>query len=242
MKIIPTIELVDGKCVQSSKGDYKTTNIYDKNPLAVAKEFEGIGITDLHLVDLDDVKTQNTVNLDVLKSIADNTNLNISFDGHIKSNADIELVFELGAEQVILGTIAVENKSIFLSWLEQYTAKKLIIKTTVQEENTVIQGWQSKIEVTVWAFLDYYTLQGVEYLICTDISNDGILAESSLDLYANILKKYPNLKLIVNDHISSIAELEELEKMGIYGIIIKKAIYDNKISMTELGEFIKKNL
>lgn len=240
MKIIPTIELIDGKCVQSSKGNYKTTNIYNKNPLAVAKEFERIGITTVHLVDFNNTKTQSTVNLDILKNIVDNTNLNIGFSSPIQSNADIELAFENGAKQVIVGTIAIENKSMFLAWLERYTAKKLILSTTVQDENTVIQDWQSKIEVSIWAFLDYYTLQGVEYLTCTDISKDGMLTENSLERYTNILKKYPNLKLIVSDDISSITELEELEKMGIYGVIIGKAIYENKISMTELEAFIKK--
>jgi len=240
MKIIPAIDLINGKCVRLSQGDYNTQKIYNENPLAVAKTFESIGITNLHLVDLDGAKAQNIVNHDILKSIADNTNLEIDFGGGIKSDADIELAFTSGAKQVTAGTIAVKNKSMFLAWLERYTAKKLIFGADVRDGNIAIQGWQSKTEVTIWAFLDYYTRQGVEYVICTDISKDGMLAGSSLELYADILKKYPQLKLIASGGVSSISELEELKNMGIYGAIIGKAIYENKISMTELEAFIKK--
>lgn len=240
MKIIPAIDLIDGKCVRLSQGDYSTQKIYNENPLAVAKEFASIGITNLHLVDLDGAKAQNIVNHHILKDIAEHTNLDIDFGGGIKSDADIKLAFASGAKQVTAGTIAVKNKSMFLAWLERYTAKKLILGADVQDGNIAIQGWQSKTEVTIWEFLDYYTLQGVEYVICTDISKDGMLSGSSLDLYADILKKYPKLKLIASGGVSSIAELEELESMGIYGAIIGKAIYENKISMAELGKFIKK--
>ncbi len=240
MKIIPAIDLIDGKCVRLSQGDYNTKKIYNESPLAVAKEFESIGITNLHLVDLDGAKAKNIVNHHILKSIVENTNLEIDFGGGIKSDADIELAFASGAKQVTAGTIAVKNKSMFLAWLERYTAKKLILGADVLDGNIAIQGWLSKTEVTIWNFLDYYTKQGVEYVICTDISKDGMLSGSSLELYADIMKKYPQLKLIASGGVSSISEIEELDKMGIYGAIIGKAIYENKISMVELEKFIKK--
>ncbi|MFK7949777.1 MAG: 1-(5-phosphoribosyl)-5-[(5-phosphoribosylamino)methylideneamino]imidazole-4-carboxamide isomerase [Saprospiraceae bacterium] len=239
MKIIPAIDLIDGKCVRLSQGDYDTKKIYNEKPLEVAKQFENIGITNLHLVDLDGAKARHIVNHDVLKTISNHTNLQIDFGGGIKSNADIELAFASGASQVTAGTIAVKNKSLFMSWLERYTAKKLILGADVKDGNIAIQGWQSKTEVTIWAFLDYYTRQGIEYVICTDISKDGMLSGSSMELYGDILKKYPQLKLIASGGVSSISEMEELSKMGLYGAIVGKAIYENKISMDELSNFIQ---
>lgn len=240
MKIIPAIDLIDGKCVRLSQGDYNTKKVYNEKPLEVAKQFENIGITNLHLVDLDGAKARHIVNQDVLKTISKNTTLEIDFGGGIKSDADIELAFASGASQVTAGTIAVKNKSLFMTWLERYTAKKIILGADVKDGNIAIQGWQSKTEVTIWAFLDYYTKQGIEYVICTDISKDGMLSGSSMDLYADILKKYPQLKLIASGGVSSISEMEELEKMGLYGAIVGKAIYENKISMDELSQFINR--
>jgi phosphoribosylformimino-5-aminoimidazole carboxamide ribotide isomerase len=242
MKIIPAIDLIDGKCVRLSQGDYDTKKVYSENPLEVAKKFESIGITNLHLVDLDGAKSRHMVNHEVLKTISSNTNLEIDFGGGIKSDVDIELAFVSGAKQVTVGTIAVQNKSLFMSWLERYTAKKLILGADVKNGNIAIQGWQSQTKVSIWAFLDYYTKQGVEYVICTDISKDGMLSGSSMDLYADILKKYPQMKLIASGGVSSISEMVELEKMGLYGAIIGKAIYENQISMNELGEFVSPNL
>jgi phosphoribosylformimino-5-aminoimidazole carboxamide ribotide isomerase len=164
--------------------------------------------------------------------------LEIDFGGGIKSDMDIELAFASGAEQVTAGTIAVKNKSLFISWLERYTAKRLILGADVKDGNIAIQGWQSQTKVTIWEFLDYYTKQGVEYVICTDISKDGMLSGSSIDLYADILKKYPQMKLIASGGVSSISEMMELEKMGLYGAIVGKAIYENKISMEELLGFL----
>jgi phosphoribosylformimino-5-aminoimidazole carboxamide ribotide isomerase len=238
MKIIPAIDLIDGKCVRLSQGDYNTKKVYNENPLEVAKIFESIGITNLHLVDLDGAKAQHIVNHEVLKTISEHTNLEIDFGGGIKSDMDIELAFASGAEQVTAGTIAVKNKSLFISWLERYTAKRLILGADVKDGNIAIQGWQSQTKVTIWEFLDYYTKQGVEYVICTDISKDGMLSGSSIDLYADILKKYPQMKLIASGGVSSISEMMELEKMGLYGAIVGKAIYENKISMEELLGFL----
>lgn len=238
MKIIPAIDLIDGKCVRLSQGDYDTKKVYNEKPLEVAKQFENIGITNLHLVDLDGAKARHIVNHGVLKAIADNTHLDIDFGGGIKSNADIELAFASGAKQVTAGTIAVKNKSLFMTWLEHYTAKKIILGADVKDGNIAIQGWRSKTEVTIWAFLDYYVKQGVEYVICTDISKDGMLSGSSMELYADILKKYPQINLIASGGVSTISEVEELSKMGLYGSIIGKAIYENRISLEELSEFI----
>lgn len=238
MKIIPAIDLIDGKCVRLSQGDYDTKKIYNENPLEVAKSFESIGITNLHLVDLDGAKARHIVNHEVLKTISTNTNLNIDFGGGIKSDADIELAFASGAKQITAGTVAVNNKSMVRNWLERYSAQKIILGADVKEGNIAIQGWQSKTAVPLFAFLDYYTKEGIEYVICTDISKDGMLSGSSMDLYADILKKYPQLKLIASGGVSSISEMVELEKMGLYGAIVGKAIYENKISMEELSDFL----
>lgn len=241
MKIIPAIDLIDGKCVRLSQGDYDTKKVYNEKPLEVAKQFENIGISNLHLVDLDGAKARHIVNHHVLKSIVDNTDLAIDFGGGIKSNQDIELAFTSGAKQVTAGTVAVKNKSLFMSWLEKYTAQKLILGADVKDGNIAIQGWQSKTEVTIWAFLDYYTKLGIEYVICTDISKDGMLSGSSMELYADILQKYPKMKLIASGGVASIEELETLSDMGLYGAIVGKAIYENQITLEDLAAYLARH-
>jgi phosphoribosylformimino-5-aminoimidazole carboxamide ribotide isomerase len=241
MKIIPAIDLIDGKCVRLSQGDYDTKKVYNEKPLEVAKQFENIGISNLHLVDLDGAKARHIVNHHVLKSIVDNTDLAIDFGGGIKSNQDIELAFASGAKQVTAGTVAVKNKSLFMSWLEKYTAQKLILGADVKDGNIAIQGWQSKTEVTIWAFLDYYTKLGIEYVICTDISKDGMLSGSSMELYADILQKYPKMKLIASGGVASIEELETLSDMGLYGAIVGKAIYENQITLEDLAAYLARH-
>ena len=241
MKIIPAIDLIDGKCVRLSQGDYDTKKVYNEKPLEVAKQFENIGISNLHLVDLDGAKARHIVNHHVLKSIVDNTDLAIDFGGGIKSNQDIELAFASGAKQVTAGTVAVKNKSLFMSWLEKYTAQKLILGADVKDGNIAIQGWQSKTEVTIWAFLDYYTKLGIEYVICTDISKDGMLSGSSMELYADILQKYPKMKLIASGGVASIEEFETLSDMGLYGAIVGKAIYENQITLEDLAAYLARH-
>jgi phosphoribosylformimino-5-aminoimidazole carboxamide ribotide isomerase len=238
MKTIPAIDLIDGKCVRLSQGDYDTKKIYNENPLEVAKSFESIGITNLHLVDLDGAKARHIVNHEVLKTITSHTKLNIDFGGGIKSDADIELAFASGAKQITAGTVAVKDKAMVQKWLEKYSAEKIILGADVKDGNIAIQGWQSTSAISLWDFLDYYTKKGIEYVICTDISKDGMLSGSSMDLYAEILKKHPQLKLIASGGVSSISEMKELEKMGLYGAIIGKAIYENKIGLDELRDFI----
>jgi len=239
MKVIPAIDLIDGKCVRLSQGDYNTKKIYNKDPLEVAKDFESIGITNLHLVDLDGAKARHIVNHEVLKTISSNTNLNIDFGGGIKSDMDIELAFASGAKQITAGTVAVNNKSMVLNWLKKYSAEKIILGADVKDGKIAIQGWQSKTTISLWDFLDYYTQKGIKYVICTDISKDGMLAGSSVELYADILKKHPQLKLIASGGVSSISEMKELERMGLYGAIVGKAIYENKIHLEDLKAFIK---
>lgn len=235
IKIIPAIDIIGGKCVRLTQGDYAQKKVYNENPLAVAKEFEAAGIRRLHLVDLDGAKARKIVNYKILEAIATQTNLIIDFGGGIKTDEDIQKAYDYGASQVTVGTIAVKNKSLFLSWLERYTAKKLILGADVKDGNIAIQGWQSKTDVPLFGFLEYYIAQGVEYVVCTDISKDGMMKGSSLSLYKDIRQRYPQLKLVASGGISSIQEIKALNAIGVHGAIIGKAIYENKIRLTDLG-------
>ncbi len=238
IEIIPAIDIIGGKCVRLTQGDYNQKKIYNENPLEVAKEFEAAGIRRLHLVDLDGAKARHVVNHKILKSIATQTDLVIDFGGGVKTDEDIQLAFDSGASQVTAGTIAVKNKSLFLSWIERYTAQKLILGADVLDNKIAIQGWQSQTDVYLFAFLDYYLAQGVEYVVCTDISKDGMMEGSSMELYKNIRTHYPNLKLIASGGISSIAEIEQLNEIGVHGAIIGKAIYEGSIQLKDLRSFL----
>jgi phosphoribosylformimino-5-aminoimidazole carboxamide ribotide isomerase len=251
MRIIPAIDIIDGKCVRLTKGDYNTKKIYNENPLEVAKEFEAAGIEYLHVVDLDGAKASEIINYKVLEQIASKTNLKIDFGGGLKSNKDLEIAFNSGANQITGGSIAVKNKSIFESWIEKYGAQKIILGADFYPDTAggkiATNGWQEESSLALTPFIKGYQLKGIQYVICTDISKDGMLEGPSFDIYKELLEvcssvqSENSLKLIASGGISTFDELPTLAKMGCEGVIIGKAIYENKISLKQLEQYILNN-
>ena len=245
MRIIPAIDIIDGKCVRLTKGDYNTKKIYNENPLEVAKEFEASGIENLHVVDLDGAKSSEIINYKVLEQIASKTNLKIDFGGGLKSDKDLEIAFNSGANQITGGSIAVKNPSIFESWITKYGADKIILGADFYPDNSggkiATNGWQEESSLALIPFVKEYQQKGIQYVICTDISKDGMLQGPSFDMYSELLSKVTPLKLIASGGISTFDELPKLAVNGCEGVIIGKAIYENKISLKQLENFILNN-
>jgi phosphoribosylformimino-5-aminoimidazole carboxamide ribotide isomerase len=251
MRIIPAIDIIDGKCVRLTKGDYSTKKIYNENPLEVAKEFEAAGIEYLHVVDLDGAKASQIINYKVLEQIASKTNLKIDFGGGLKSNKDLEIAFNSGAHQITGGSIAVKNRSIFESWIEKYGAQKIILGADFYPDTAggkiATNGWQEESSLTLIPFIKGYQQKGIQYVICTDISKDGMLEGPSFAIYKEILESddlrgsEAALKLIASGGISTFDELPKLAEIGCEGVIIGKAIYENKISLKQLEQYILNN-
>ncbi|MDT0646655.1 1-(5-phosphoribosyl)-5-[(5-phosphoribosylamino)methylideneamino]imidazole-4-carboxamide isomerase [Zunongwangia sp. F260] len=246
MRIIPAIDIIEGKCVRLSKGDYSTKKIYNEHPLEVAKKFEAHGIKYLHLVDLDGAKSKHIVNHKILEEIASKTNLKVDFGGGLKSDKDLEIAFECGANQVTGGSIAVKDPEVFKSWLQKFGSEKIILGADANEEKVAISGWQEESEKELIPFIKEYQQEGVKYIICTDISKDGMLEGPSFELYQRILEETSEtgnkLNLIASGGISTFAELPRLAEIGCEGTIIGKAIYEGRISLKQLEEFILNQL
>jgi phosphoribosylformimino-5-aminoimidazole carboxamide ribotide isomerase len=251
MRIIPAIDIIDGKCVRLTKGDYSTKKIYNEHPLEVAKEFEAAGIEYLHVVDLDGAKASQIINYKVLEQIASKTNLKIDFGGGLKSNKDLEIAFNSGAHQITGGSIAVKNSPIFKSWIEKYSAQKIILGADFYPDTSggkiATNGWQEESSLKLIPFIKGYQKKGIQYVICTDISKDGMLEGPSFNMYKEILESddlrgsEAALKLIASGGISTFDELPKLAEMGCEGVIIGKAIYENKISLKQLEQYILNN-
>ncbi len=241
MRIIPAIDIIDAKCVRLSKGDYGTKKIYNENPLEVAKEFEAHGIEYLHLVDLDGAKSKHIVNHKVLELIASKTNLKIDFGGGLKTDKDLKIAFESGADQVTGGSIAVKDPVTFTSWIQKFGTDKIILGADANNEKIAVSGWQEESNKELIPFINEYQKQGVTYVICTDISKDGMLQGPSFELYQRILKETNNIKLIASGGISTFDELPKLAEIGCEGTIIGKAIYENRISLKQLEQYILSN-
>ncbi len=238
MRIIPAIDIIEGKCVRLSKGDYSTKKIYNENPLEVAKEFEAHGIQYLHLVDLDGAKSSHIVNYKVLEQIAGKTSLKIDFGGGLKSDEDLRIAFECGANQITGGSIAVKAPQTFQNWIEHYGSEKIILGADAKEEKIATNGWQEESHEELIPFIQGYQQKGVTYVICTDIAKDGMLEGPSFDLYQKILNQCEGVKLIASGGISHFDELPQLAELGCEGTIIGKAIYENKITLKQLERFI----
>ena len=242
MRLIPAIDIIEGKCVRLSKGDYGTKKIYNESPLEVAKQFESHGIQYLHLVDLDGAKSKHIVNHKVLESIASKTSLKIDFGGGLKSDEDLKIAFESGASQITGGSIAVKDKETFLEWLKTYGAEKIILGADASNEKVAVSGWQEESKQDLVPFIQSYQKEGIQYVICTDISKDGMLQGPSFDLYGKILSQTESgLKLIASGGISTFDELPKLAEIGCQGTIIGKAIYENRISLKQLEQYILEN-
>lgn len=238
MRIIPAIDIIDGQCVRLSKGDYNTKKVYNENPLEIAKQFEAHGIEHLHLVDLDGAKSKHIVNHKILEQIATHTNLKIDFGGGLKTDDDLKIAFESGANQITGGSIAVKNPDIFKNWLIKFGAEKIILGADANNEKIAVSGWLEESDQELIPFVQNYHKEGVKYVICTDISKDGMLQGPSFDLYERMLNEIKGIKLIASGGISTFDELPKLAEIGCEGVIIGKAIYENRISLKQLEKFI----
>lgn len=237
MYIIPAIDIIEGKCVRLTQGDYNQKKIYNEDPLEVAKQFEDAGLKRLHLVDLDGAKAGHIVNYKVLEHIASKTSLHIDFGGGLKSDDDLKIAFECGAQQITGGTIAVKNRSVFLNWLKTHGSDKIILGADVKNEKIAVGGWLETSDIWLKDFLQELTTEGVQYCICTDISKDGLLQGASNALYSSILKDFSDLKLIASGGVSNMDDLYQLRDIGCFGAIVGKAIYEKKVTLKELEKF-----
>ena len=248
MRIIPAIDIIDGKCVRLTRGNYDTSKIYNIDPVEVAKEFEAAGIEYLHVVDLDGAKASQIINYKVLEQIASKTNLKIDFGGGLKADKDLEIAFNSGAHQITGGSIAVKNNEIFESWIEKYGSQKIILGADFYPDASggkiATNGWQEESSLELIPFIKGYQQKGIEYVICTDISKDGMLEGPSFDMYQNILascrseQRLAAINLIASGGIATFDEIPKLAEMGCEGVIIGKAIYENKISLKQLENYI----
>ncbi|MDX2191212.1 MAG: 1-(5-phosphoribosyl)-5-[(5-phosphoribosylamino)methylideneamino]imidazole-4-carboxamide isomerase [Bacteroidota bacterium] len=238
IQIIPAIDIIGGKCVRLSQGDYSSAKQYYDNPLDVAMMFEDNGIKRLHMVDLDGAKEKKIINYKVLEKVASKTSLHIDFGGGIQSDNDLKIAFESGARQITGGSIAVKNKDLFGSWLKSYGSEKIILGADTKDKMIAISGWQEKSEVHLFDLCEYYLDKGINYCISTDVAKDGMLQGPSFDLYKEMQDRFPNLQIIASGGVSQIKDIEMLSEMKIYGVIIGKAIYEGNIKLSDLKPFI----
>jgi len=238
MRIIPAIDIMDGQCVRLSKGDFSDKTVYAKNPVNLAKTFEDAGVKYLHVVDLDGAKSSKIVNLKVLENITSQTNLIVDFGGGIKTDADISDVFSSGATRVNIGSLAVQDRDLFLSWVSRYGTDKIILGADVNNEKIAISGWKEKTSIEIIPFLQSYHEKGVYNIVCTDIQKDGMLSGSSIQLYEKILTFFPNIKLVASGGVVDTEEIDQLIGLGVDGIIIGKALYENKLTLKDLKQYV----
>ena len=237
MQLIPAIDIIEGKCVRLTEGDYAQKIIYNEDPLEVAKTFEGVGLNRLHLVDLDGAKAGEVVNWKVLEKIANKTGLTIDFGGGIKTEATLKTVLDTGATYATIGSLAVKSPLVFEEWLSRFGAKSFLLGADVYEEKIAIGGWLEKTNIDIIGFVQSYMDKGVSQIFCTDIQKDGKLQGPSIDLYEKIIKQFPTLQLIASGGVSQLLDLQALRTIGCSGAIVGKAIYENKISLKQLSDF-----
>lgn len=237
IEIIPAIDLIDGKCVRLSQGDYEVKKVYNEDPLEVAKMFEDAGLKRLHLVDLDGAKAKHVVNHHVLQKIASHTSLVVDFGGGVQSDKDLDIAFNSGASMVTGGSVAVRNKDLFLSWVARYGSEKIILGADCKDHKIAVSGWQESTSIDILPFLNKYRKDGLTKVVCTDISKDGMLQGPSIDLYKDILTAYPDLYLIASGGVSCFQDIIDLEKAGLPAVILGKAIYENRVTLKELSSY-----
>jgi phosphoribosylformimino-5-aminoimidazole carboxamide ribotide isomerase len=238
IRIIPAIDIIDGKCVRLSEGDFDRKKVYDQEPLNVAKRFEDAGVTHLHLVDLDGAQQKKIVNHTILESIASKTELHIDFGGGIQSDEDLKKAFEYGAHQITAGSIAVREEEVVLQWLEEYGSNKIILGADSKEGKIAVSGWKEVTDIDLHRFLSKYVDLGFRSAICTDVSKDGMLEGTNLNLYRSIKQKFPQLFLIASGGVTQKSEIESLEQIGVNGVIIGKALYEGLIDLSELKDYL----
>lgn len=238
IEIVPAIDIIEGKCVRLVQGDYQQKTVYNEDPLEVAKMFEDNGVKRLHVVDLDGAKAQHIVNYDVLERIAGKTSLSVDFGGGLKSDKDLQIAFECGAEMVTGGSIAVKNRELFLSWIDRYGAGKIILGADVKGLKIAVNGWKEESDLELMPFVAGFMERGIRKVISTDISRDGMLQGPATDLYRRMLDELPGIYLIASGGVSSIDDIEALQKAGVQSVIFGKAIYEGRISLKDLQRFI----
>jgi phosphoribosylformimino-5-aminoimidazole carboxamide ribotide isomerase len=235
--VIPAIDLIDGKCVRLTQGDYAQKTSYHDHPLEVAKKYEAHGIKRLHLVDLDGAKAKKIINHKVLEDICSKTSLNVDFGGGLQSEEDLKIAFECGATQITGGSVAVKNEAMFSHWLKLYGGNKIILGTDTKDKMIAVHGWQETSDISLFDILDKYIPKGVAYTISTDVAKDGLLQGPSFELYKEMQEKYPSLNIIASGGVAEIHDIEKLNQMNIYGVVVGKAIYENRISLKQLEAF-----
>ena len=238
IEIIPAIDIIDGKCVRLSQGDYNRKTVYNEDPLEVAKEFEGHGIRRLHVVDLDGAKASHIVNYKVLERLASKTKLVIDFGGGLKSDNDLRIAFSSGAKMVTGGSIAVKQPDVFTSWIEKYGADHIILGADVKEKKISVSGWLEDTGEELIPFVQKYREKGIDKVICTDISRDGMLTGPSIDLYKELTDEIKDVYLIASGGVSNIEDIEQLQEAGIPAVIFGKAIYEGHIALNDLTRFL----
>ncbi len=238
IELIPAIDIIDGKCVRLSQGDYNTQKVYNENPVEVAKEIEAHGIRRLHVVDLDGAASHHVVNYRVLEQIACRTSLAIDFGGGIKTDEDLIIAFENGAQMVTLGSVAVKNPELFKKWLNQYGNKKIILGADIKDNKISVNGWKEDSQQELIPFLSSYTQEGVCKVLCTDISRDGMLQGPSIELYKQVLAQFPEMHLIASGGVSCIQDIIDLEAAKVPAVVFGKALYEGKITLKELNRFM----
>ncbi|MCD8235388.1 MAG: 1-(5-phosphoribosyl)-5-[(5-phosphoribosylamino)methylideneamino]imidazole-4-carboxamide isomerase [Prevotellaceae bacterium] len=238
IEIIPAIDIIEGKCVRLTQGDYRQKTIYNDDPLEVAKMFESHGIRRLHVVDLDGARSKHVVNWKVVERIASATGLTIDFGGGIKTEADVDIAFASGACYVTVGSIAVTDSAAFVGWIEKYGADKMILGADVKDGHISINGWKEESEDELLPFIEKYMAHGINNVLCTDISKDGMLQGPSVKLYGSIMSEHPGLHLIASGGVSSVDDIVELRDAGIPAVVFGKAIYEGRIGMDELEKLM----
>ena len=236
--IIPAIDIIEGKCVRLTKGDFTLKKIYNEDPLQVARQYQSIGIKRLHVVDLDGARARKIINWKTLAAICEATNLAVDFGGGVQSDKDIRLAFDCGANQITAGSVAVNNRKMVLNWLETFGSDRIILGSDFKDKRIAVSGWQEGTNLDLLPFLVDYKEQGVKTTICTDVNRDGVLQGPNFEIYQLIKQEIPELELIASGGIHSIFDVEKLNEMNIDGVIIGKAIYENKISFDELEKFL----
>ena len=238
IEIIPAIDMIEGKCVRLTQGDYATRKVYNEDPLEVAKAFEDAGIRRLHVVDLDGAKAGHIVNYRVLEKLAGHTSLVIDFGGGLKQTKDVEIAFDCGAQMVTGGSIAVKDPETFTAWIARFGSERIILGADAKDRRIAISGWEEATDAELLPFIQKYREQGIEKMICTDISRDGMLEGPAVDLYKEILEAVPEIYLIASGGVSSIADIEKLAEANIPAVIFGKALYEGRITLKELERFV----
>jgi phosphoribosylformimino-5-aminoimidazole carboxamide ribotide isomerase len=238
IRIIPAIDIIDGKCVRLSEGDFDRKKVYDQDPVNVAQRFEEAGVSHLHLVDLDGARQKKIVNWTVLEKIASKTDLKIDFGGGVQSDQDLRTAFDCGAQQITAGSIAVKEESVVLQWLEEYGNEKIILGADSKEGKIAVSGWTEVTNLDLYRFLSKYVDRGIRYAICTDVTKDGLLQGTNLNMYRAIKQKLPHLFLIASGGVTQIDEIESLDRIGVNAVIIGKALYEGQIELSQLKDYL----